>query len=700
MKVRAIGIAVAVVGCNPPEFIPVVPPEAPEAEADPWDICDAGDEAWVQRALPLIWGRQPHGSAEVRIWVAAVQSAGREAVVQALTEDAAYLDHQSDVFMDAMRVPRTGGRVDFGCWAGPLRREDSGQLARQLAHATPADSADGLYNMADVLRSALQADDLSVVYRAALFSRLHKPLTGANVGPLELEENRRIELGDEFYEVWLRRNLDCVPCHNSAYSTTDHPEPSLDRTWAIPGLFERALLGEDGGIAPETAYAAFRYEPLEDLTDSPVAPFGLSGCGEVARPGGFGEDLLGHDAFFISALGSEGSVWDVEAALHVGVDALRDRGHIWAEGEVPAGPEAFAWLVGESIVETAWTEATGKPLSVSHRFPRNEAQRDRLFALTDHFVREGFSLRTLLTDIALDPIFNAGLPETCGAAPYGMPPVVDPFSVENEEPTEQGNGPSDRVRRWPGRVLVRSVHDSMGWVQPPHLPTEDEPVLDLYEGIGVSLRRSQPRFDGVDFQGMLAWEDHFGTCTEPENEPGCEDGCVATPAVPGCGNCNCQECTCSLDPYCCAVQWDDTCVEMCNTDCGGCGNETSARDTIERLMEAAVERDATVGDLVAALRDRLLTDGSIDGDEEVLMEAILGAPLGLSVAEALEHESFEPSVRLLCGALLRTPDFLLELERSSVAEVPVLSLDVDQDCARMQARMEALGHSVDCPEVP
>ena len=686
--------------CGSPPFPKLQAPETDTAVDDPWDVCDAGDTAWVQRVLPLMWGRQAHGAAEVEMWVGATEQAGRAAVLDALARDPAYLDHQTDVFMDALKVPRTGSRVDYACWAGPILDGDSGELAAFLADASPGSAAGGTYNMADVVRSSLLHDDLSVVYRTALFARLHKPMTGANVGPLELEENRRLDMGDEFVDVWLRRDLDCLPCHNSAYSYTGDPDPTLDRTWEIPGLFEQALFGDDVGIAVEEAYAIFRYEPVAGTDSGELAPFGLTGCGAVSPPGGFGTDMLGHDAYFISALGSEGSVWDVEAALHQGVDALRGRGHVWGASDVPSGPEAFAWLVGESIAEQVWFESIGARLSLSHRFPRNQPQRDRLFDLTNHLVTEGFSLRALLTDIALDPLFNPGLPDTCGADAYGMPPVIAPFSEEEEDPAMQGNGPGDRVRRWPGRVLVRSTHDAMGWPPSPRIPTEDDPVLDVYEGIGVSLRRSQSRFDGVDFQGLLAWESHFGACVTPELEPGSEDGCTATAAVPGCGNCDCQACTCAHDPYCCAVQWDDSCVETCDSTCGGCGVGTR-EDTVERLLAGAVDRGATVGELVVALKDRMLTDGTLDGDETALMEAILGLPLDHTVEEALTDDTFEASLRLLCGALLRTPDFLLELERTTVGTVPPLALDVADDCARLEGLMAAAGHPVSCAvEVP
>ena len=279
MKRIAASAALVAWGCNEPAFHPVAAPEVPVIE-DPWDVCDAGDAAWVQRTLPLVWGRQPHGAAEVQIWVAAVEAAGRPAVLDALTRDPAYLDHQTDVWMDALHVPRTGGRVDYSCWAGPLLEDDSGALAAFLTRASPADATDAIYNMADVMRSALQHDDLSVVYRTALFARLHKPVSGANVGPIELEENRRTDFGDEFFDVWLRRDLDCVPCHNSAFSSTDHPDPELDRSGMCPASSNKPC---SGSMPESRPTARMPCSATKQWWKRPVRPSPPSGCRAAAR---------------------------------------------------------------------------------------------------------------------------------------------------------------------------------------------------------------------------------------------------------------------------------------------------------------------------------------------------------------------------------------------------------------------------------
>ncbi len=54
---------------------------------------------------------------------------------------------------------------------------------------------------------------------------------------------------------------------------------------------------------------------------------------------------------------------------------------------------------------------------------------------------------------------------------------------------------------------------------------------------------------------------------------GCQPG-----ALPGCGDCTCQTCTCAADPYCCTAHWDWLCVNRCNTQCGGCGQIVTCGD--------------------------------------------------------------------------------------------------------------------------
>jgi hypothetical protein len=48
--------------------------------------------------------------------------------------------------------------------------------------------------------------------------------------------------------------------------------------------------------------------------------------------------------------------------------------------------------------------------------------------------------------------------------------------------------------------------------------------------------------------------------------------CFTATGLPGCDDWQCEDCTCSLDDYCCTTAWDETCVDMATAECGqACG---------------------------------------------------------------------------------------------------------------------------------
>ena len=51
---------------------------------------------------------------------------------------------------------------------------------------------------------------------------------------------------------------------------------------------------------------------------------------------------------------------------------------------------------------------------------------------------------------------------------------------------------------------------------------------------------------------------------------GANDGCMVW-EYPTCGGCQCEECVCNMDQFCCETMWDDLCVDECMNQCGGCG---------------------------------------------------------------------------------------------------------------------------------
>lgn len=609
---------------------------APEPEPEPvFETCDAGDAAWVQRALPLMWGRRAHGAAEVAAWSAMARAHGREAVIEAMAADPEYVAAWRDWVTDALGVARTGDKAHRTCFASPLREVHDGALTARIARTPETWNEPPVepFNMADVITDALIADDLSAAWRAHLFARMARPVQGANVSELELEYNRRVNFGETFYETYLNRNLDCVLCHNSRYSVTDARDARDDLTWQLPGHHERALLGNDITFDKDTAYGIFRHaRVVRDFGGR--RPWGMDPeCGRFYSPSNAGFDLdpLGSDeVFFVHRYGPEGSVWQVERLLGAGVAALAAGGLAVADDGSVDGRESFAYLLGARIVDEVVESALGGKLTIAHGFPRNLEQAARLQTLTDRFVESRFSLRTLLTEVATDPLFNAGMPEACGTDAYALPPVVNPWSVEDDDPARRPNSPGDLAHRHLARVLQRSVHHHLGWEAPPAWGlTESE--LELQAAIGVWLRESQPGFNGTDYQGLLAFTTRYGTCTRPGGGP----------------------------------------------------------DWISALGERSA--DSTAEQVVMALRDRLLADGRISDAERPLVEALVG-PL-----DAPATQLTSAGVRALCGAWIAGPTYLLALDAEQGPLPPDGSL-VAEECDRASRLVARSGRdAAACP---
>ena len=295
------------------------------ATPEPPAVCDAGDDAWVMRAMPLIWGRKPHGAGEVRLWSQMAAEHGREAVVRAMALDPEYLDHWRDWFTDALYVARTGDKQYGECFRNPRLDNHFGALAQHLALNGPEVSYYQQFNMADVILEGLLADNVSVIYQANLFARMNRPVQGANVSLEELEYNRRINFGEVFFNTYLGRNLDCMGCHNSEISATDHPDPAFDRTWQLPGHFEKALLGVSQGITPSEAYSVFRFIDVVRQFGPGFRPWNMArACGAFSpRKSIPNDDFIDQNqTIFIDSLGAVGSVYDVERYFAQGVQEL------------------------------------------------------------------------------------------------------------------------------------------------------------------------------------------------------------------------------------------------------------------------------------------------------------------------------------------------------------------------------------------
>ena len=148
--------------------------------------------------------------------------------------------------------------------------------------------------------------------------------------------------------------------------------------------------------------------------------------------------------------------------------------------------------------------------------------------------------------------------------------------------------------------------------------------------VGVFLRNSEAGFRGLDFQARLAWEERYGACTKP--------------------------------------RWVTT-------------------DFIDAIIGAAGSTpDATVGDVVAAIKDRLVGEPEVfTAEEEDAVVAVLGAELTAPATSVTVT-----AARQLCGALVGSPQFLLQGMAARGGSRPLLTpaaADYGAVCAAVAARL-------------
>jgi hypothetical protein len=610
-----------------------------------WTECQASDQAWVRRALFALDGRRGRSQAEINAWedaVKAIRAADRKAaggfsdvgdtlppdgsdlengkrlIAKAMMNESGYRERWSDFLLEALHINRIEIKAQDQCYGPPNPDAiDDGSLAAWVRDNDPSSQAPPLHDftMGQLLSSALRLDDLSVLYRGNLFAMMNLPINGANVDFEAMERIRRQDFGAVFSSAYIHRDLVCLNCHNSEFSVTFDQDPAKNRAWPIPGHFEVALYGASNGRHPADEAMTKGSDELRAVSMLRVAdvvdgsgqkPWGwASMCGRFKQPQV--DDPLKIDAYFGSIRstvdqpnrGLRASVWDLERALHRGVDLLAAHGLQRGKDGALADPdEAFAYLVAENIVEKVWDEVVGHRLTIANYFPRNETQRDILMGLTEHFVASHFSLQTLLLDILAHPAFNLKSPdEGCFVAPYEMPPVFDPWTIADSDLAKRGNSPADGVFAVSSRPLVRSLHRAMGWPAVDEYPQNDTDE-SFQVAVGFFIKDADPGFRGLDFQGRLTWETQYGGC----------------PDLTGAGD-----------------------------------------DYIAHLVTAAQSTPGTtVKDAVVALKDRLVGDPTIDAAEQPDLEALIGAPLASTDLSKLSTQ-----LRALCGVLVSTPQIML-----------------------------------------
>ena len=601
-----------------------------------WADCQSSDQAWIRRAIVAISGRRSRGQAEINAYedvLKGIRGANggnpdkpppvgkdlepaRRLVARAMMEEDAFRERWSDFVMDALHTVRIETKSQESCYGPPSSSAvDDGSLAAWVRDNDASAQSPPIaeFGMGELLSSALQLDDLSVVYRGHLFAMMSLPLEGANVDFIAMERIRRQDFGAVFDAAYIHRDVVCLSCHNSEFSVTHDDDPAKNRAWPVPGLFELSLYGSSNGKHPDDDPALKGPDDLRahsmlrvaDVVGNGTAPYGWWGqCGTFSVPQA--PDPLNIDTYFGSikstptdpTKGLRASVWDLEASLHRGVDLLAAHGLTRLVGDELADPdEAFAYLVAENIVEKAWAEIMGSQLTIANYFARTAVQRDILQGLTEHFVASHFSLKTLIFDILAHPAFNLKAPdEGCGAADYELPNIFDPWTTSDGDPLKRGNSPADGVFAISARPLMRSLHAAMEWPARPEFPGDDAET-SFQSAVGIFLKDADPGYRGLDFQGRLTWEATYGGCLN-----------------------------------------------------------LSGNDLINKIVaQSQVVAGATVGDGVLALKDRLMGEPTIEPTvEKPALEALLGVPLASTNVGNLDSR-----LRIVCGVLVSTPQLML-----------------------------------------
>jgi hypothetical protein len=595
------------------------PPGPDTAEA-----CDAGDEAFVKRLIPLIQGRKPEGMREVRLLVSMIAQLdalgvdGRGVLARGLTSGDLYLRRWRQFMWEQLRINRVEVKSNFTCYSVANGPNTGPDLAAFIRDNAALDTSFGAkFSMADVLESALHLDDISPIYRADMFARMARPLGGANISQEEFEVNARSNFGEIFESAYLGRRSGCLECHNSEESVTYSPDPKTNHFWAIPGNFERAIYGEAKGRPEAELYAVFRVTGfLVEQNQNGSRPWGMSSCGSF-DPGRDG-DILSDKGYLGGELPAGQNLFDVDPLLKSGFASLAADGLELEDNLEVAPDQALAYLTATNLVNNVWKEMMGYPLTLAHNFPRNEKQREILQTLTEAFVAEDYSLRALLTEIALHPYFNVDAPDLCDTSTaYFLEPVFEPYAPTSADPDRRGNGVGDRVQRFSAWVLIESAMRSMWWPLPVrHVGGQDEfPAIDFLRDQGAFIKDAQNGFNGVDFNGLLSWENRVATGENPQLGGAC---------------------TGPLGQECATYEW----LEL-------------------MLVEGSKTPGTTIRDLAAAIKDRLIAEPTISDEAEL---AAIASVMGLDPATKMSEVdtgTLEDAARRFTGLILNTPQFML-----------------------------------------
>ncbi len=206
--------------------------------------------------------------------------------------------------------------------------------------------------------------------------------------------------------------------------------------------------------------------------------------------------------------------------------------------------------------------------------------------------------------------------------------------------------------------MLNMVAVALGWGKTPAFPNGTEE--NFQKAVGVFVKDGEPGFSGVDFQGLLAWEHRYGACPDLSTGEILEDegnSCVDNCEGQAPDGCYCDE-QCKEFGDCCP-NYEEICNGAEPTEEPLSGNDFIARliAAAKKFDQANPETPATLKDLIAAIKDRLITEPDMGLAEAKLISGLFGAK-GIDTP-LIEIENWDSTLRNYCGILLETPQFLL-----------------------------------------
>lgn len=334
----------------------------------------------------------------------------------------------------------------------------------------------------------------------------------------------------------------------------------------------------------------------------------------------------GSGAMRAVATESDGQAWDAVRAVRAAYPRTPAVQMVGRE-------HGFVFLLAANVTNQVVDEVLGEDLTMAHGFPRNPDQARALSVLATTFA-SGFSLKALLKELVMSEAFNRRPPVDAGTAPYVLPmlpfPEAESAPYAPDRPLgSDANSEGDFVHRHSPGGLLHQVHAALGWPGP-HVAEAGGvyPSASLSAEIGRYSHVRDREDPHVGLADLTAWEEGVATCRKPSAVLARDVTPAPGLSVPP---------TTTLSPY----DWVDW-IDVLAAD-------------------AEARGDRTWLDLASAVKDRLLADPRVEGEELVLLPHVFQVhDLGESpVGDGAFSDDEEGRLRDYCSALMRTPQFLL-----------------------------------------